>query len=82
MKVKGFSEEICSVCELFDSSIGVLYKDLSLYLSSGVTEPKSNQIDDDESKDREKAIQFLRDCSHEHVTGLVQIYTYRQSTFN
>lgn len=69
MKTKGFSKEICQICNLLDTNVETLYKDLSLYLSAGASDQISNPNNDDEKRDREKVIEFLRDCSQEGLTG-------------
>lgn len=69
MKTKGFSQEICKICDLLDSNVETLYKDLSLYLSAGKSEQiQTNKSNDDEKMDREKVIEFLRDCSQDGIT--------------
>lgn len=69
MKTKGFSQAICQIGDLLDSNVETLYKDLSLYLSAGKSEHiPTNKSGDDEKLDREKVIEFLRDCSREGIT--------------
>lgn len=68
MKTKGFSEEICKICNLLDTNVETLYKDLSLYLSAGISEQISKKNCDDEKKDREHVIEFLRDCSQDGIS--------------
>lgn len=69
MKTKGFSKEICQICNLLDSNVEILYKDLSLYLSAGASDQITNSNNDDEKKDRGQVIEFLRDCSQDGITG-------------
>lgn len=68
MKTKGFSPEICQICNVLDTNIETLYKELNLYLSAGIGDQMSNKSDDDEKKDHEKVIEFLRDCSRDGVS--------------
>lgn len=69
MKVKGYCKEICDVCDLFDSNVAVLYKDLGLYFSAITLEPLTNATKSaEDNDDHEGVIMYLRECSQNYVT--------------
>lgn len=68
MKTKGFTSDICDVCNKFDEQIKSIYTDLSLYVNS--TSNESIQLRDNPNVRKEHivVVEFLRNCSQNAVT--------------
>ena len=64
MKTKGFSTDICNVCNVFDQNLEALFKDLQLYLTT-----TGGEFAEIKNKgDQEKVIEFLRECTKDGLT--------------
>lgn len=68
MKTKGYSIEICNICNELDKSVESIYKDLSLYVSSAATESIELKEDPNIRKQQTGLVEFLRNCSQNGVS--------------
>lgn len=69
MKVKGFGDSICTICNNFDQSTESIYNDLNLYINSdektnGLTSKSDVAIDVSE---QEQIVEHLRKCSQDGI---------------
>lgn len=68
MKSKGYSVEICRICNELDKSIESIYNDLSLYVNSTSTESIELREDPNIRKEQAGLVEFLRNCSRDGVS--------------
>lgn len=68
MKTKGYSPELCTICNELDKSIGSIYDDLSLYVSSSSTESIELRDDPNVRKEQTDLVEFLRSCSQNGIS--------------
>lgn len=69
MKSKGYSVEICRICNELDLSVESIYNDLSLYVNSTTTESIELREDPNIRKEQSNLIAFLKSCSQ---TGILE----------
>lgn len=69
MKSKGYSIEICRICNELDLSVESIYNDLSLYVNSTTTESIELREDPIIRKEQSNLIAFLKSCSQ---TGVLE----------
>lgn len=67
MKFKGYSVEICRICNELDRSVESIYNDLSLYVNSTTTESIELREDPHVRKEQSNLIAFLKSCSQNGV---------------
>lgn len=67
MKSKGYSIEICRICNELDRSVESIYNDLNLYVNSTSTENIALREDPSIRKEQAGLIEFLRSCSQNGV---------------
>lgn len=68
MKSKGYSVEICRICNELDKSVEIIYSDLSLYVNSTTTESYELREDPSIRKQQSNLVEFLRSCSQNGVS--------------
>ena len=68
MKTKGYSAELCTICNELDKSVGSIYDDLSLYVSSSSTESIELRDDPNVRKEQTDLVEFLRSCSQNGIS--------------
>lgn len=67
MKFKGYSIDICRICNQLDQSVESIYNDLSLYVNSTTTESIELRDDPNVRKEQSSLITFLKSCSQNGV---------------
>lgn len=67
MKTKGYTNDICQICDKLDKNIESIYNDLSLYVNS--TNVETIQLHDDPNVRKMNAslVEFLRNCSQNGI---------------
>lgn len=68
MKTKGYSIDLCRICNELDKSVESIYNDLSLYVSSSSNESIDMRDDSYVRKEQTHLVEFLRDCSQNGVS--------------
>lgn len=68
MKSKGYSVDMCKICNELDKSIESIYNDLSLYVSSTTSESIELKEDPNVRKQQTALVEFLRSCSQNGVS--------------
>lgn len=68
MKTKGYSIELCNICDDLDKSVESIYNDLSLYVSSSATEGIELKEDPSVRKEQTHLVEFLRNCSQNGIS--------------
>lgn len=69
MKSKGYSADICKICNELDKSVESIYNDLSLYVSSTTSESIELKEDPNVRKQQAALVEFLRSCSQNGVSA-------------
>lgn len=68
MKTKGYTVELCKICNELDKSVESIYNDLSLYVSSTAVESIELRDDSDVRKEQFHLVEFLRNCSQNGIS--------------
>lgn len=67
MKAKGYTNDICQICNKLDKNIESIYNDLSLYVSSTTVESIQLHDDPNTRKLNENLVEFLRNCGQSGI---------------
>lgn len=76
MKSKGFSPELCRICNELDKSVESIYNDLNLYVNSTTTESIELRDDPNVRKEQANLVEFLRSCSQNGVSEYLNLFCY------
>lgn len=68
MKSKGYTNDICQICNQLDKNIESIYNDLSLYVNSTNVEMMHLEDDPNVRKVNANLVEFLRNCSQNGVS--------------
>lgn len=67
MKAKGYTNDICQICDKLDTSIELIYNDLSAYVNAANVENIQLHDDPNVRKLNASLVEFLRNCSHNGI---------------
>lgn len=68
MKTKGYTIEICKICNEMDKSVESIYNDLNLYVNSSAAESIELIEDPVVRKEQIHLMEFLRSCSQNAIS--------------
>ncbi|XP_031632663.1 conserved oligomeric Golgi complex subunit 1 [Contarinia nasturtii] len=71
MKTKGYSPELCTICNELDKSVESIYNDLRLYVSSLGVDSIELREDPIVRKEQSHLVEFLKSCSQNGISDLI-----------